>query len=506
MGVILFLLRQTINLFHDKSLNINLLQLIPMKILNFFFIGFIGLLSLEGYNQIIPDFTEHLISDEFYGVSALSVCDVDQDGVPDVVGASEYAQGIGAKGISWWRDNGNGFWDRHIIDTTYPNIMSLQTIDINQDGNIDVLVSDWALHKIAYWTSDGTNPPNWTKTEMAGNFYQAHDAVAADIDGNGYLDIVGVAAYLGIVRAWFQSSDGSWSTQLVDNSLSDARAVCVVDVDNDNDLDILAAATGSTHTLKLYFNGGGNPIQWDTVTIDNESGGHSLQGVDLDKDGDQDILVAEPVSGKIFWWRNEGGNPIGWVKEPIADLESAVRAVSGDLNDDDEPDVLGTGKFSSELSAWYNQSGSSSPWTKDLINDEYQHFWPSYMADMDGDTDLDFVAGAGGSGIISWWENQLITTNTNEVPNDPQFSVFPNPFCEQTVIEYCLEDCAEVHLQIFNLQGKLVKMLIEKNQNPGQYCIYWNGKDEEQRNVPSGLYLCRLLIDDHLAIQRIVKY
>ena len=477
-----------------------------MKTLKFLFAWCMVFLTIEGFGQIIPDFSEHVVSDEFYGVSGLSVCDVDRDGVLDVVGVSEFAQGIGAKGISWWKDNGNGLWDRHIIDTTYSNIMSLQTVDINQDSNMDVLISDWTMHKIAYWTSDGASPPNWTKTEMPGSFYQAHDACAADLDGNGYQDIVGVAAYFGIVRAWFQSSDGSWSTQLIDNSLSDARAVCAVDVDNDNDLDILAAATGTTNKLKLYLNEGGNPIQWDTVTMDDEYGGHSLQGVDLNKDGNQDILVADPVSGKIFWWRNEGGNPIGWVMEPIADLESAVRAVWGDLNDDDEIDVIGTGKFSNELSAWYNQGGGSFAWTKDLINDEYTYFWPSFVADMDGDSDLDFVAGAGGSGIISWWENQLNPTQIQEAHKNPRFHVFPNPFCEQTAIGYCLDDCAEVHLQIFNLQGKLVKILIEEIQNPGHYCIHWNGKDEEQRYVPSGLYLCRLLTDDHLTIQRIVKY
>jgi len=42
----------------------------------------------------------------------------------------------------------------------------------------------------------------------------------------------------------------------------------------------------------------------------------------------------------------------------------------------------------------------------------------------------------------------------------------------------------------------LVKNLLETVENPGEHTVTWDGKDEGGRDVPSGLYFCRLKIEE----------
>ncbi len=70
---------------------------------------------------------------------------------------------------------------------------------------------------------------------------------------------------------------------------------------------------------------------------------------------------------------------------------------------------------------------------------------------------------------------------------------YPNPFNPSTTISFSLESASEVSLQIYNLKGQLVKTLCSKQSFlPGRHELSWNGLDENQRSISSGLYLYRL--------------
>jgi hypothetical protein len=68
----------------------------------------------------------------------------------------------------------------------------------------------------------------------------------------------------------------------------------------------------------------------------------------------------------------------------------------------------------------------------------------------------------------------------------------PNPFNPTTIIRYDLAQASNIRLSIYNIDGKLVKMLIDGGKQAGYHSVEWNGKDEDGRQVPSGAYFYQL--------------
>jgi hypothetical protein len=69
---------------------------------------------------------------------------------------------------------------------------------------------------------------------------------------------------------------------------------------------------------------------------------------------------------------------------------------------------------------------------------------------------------------------------------------YPNPFNPQTCIAYHLAETSPVEIIVFDLLGRMVKTLQNGGQAAGSYHVTWNGTDENQQNVPSGVYLIHL--------------
>jgi hypothetical protein len=90
---------------------------------------------------------------------------------------------------------------------------------------------------------------------------------------------------------------------------------------------------------------------------------------------------------------------------------------------------------------------------------------------------------------------------TEEETGPPMYRLFqnyPNPFNSSTVIWYYLPDVgyqpAEVEIAIYNILGKLVRRLVSTRQYPGNHKVLWDGKDDLENEVASGIYFCRLKV------------
>lgn len=66
---------------------------------------------------------------------------------------------------------------------------------------------------------------------------------------------------------------------------------------------------------------------------------------------------------------------------------------------------------------------------------------------------------------------------------------YPNPFNPTTTIRYDLGKATLVTLQVYDLRGALITTLVHARQRPGHYSILWDARDQQQRNVPAGVYL-----------------
>ncbi|MBS4015906.1 MAG: SBBP repeat-containing protein [Candidatus Latescibacteria bacterium] len=84
------------------------------------------------------------------------------------------------------------------------------------------------------------------------------------------------------------------------------------------------------------------------------------------------------------------------------------------------------------------------------------------------------------------------------------FSISPNPFSSQTTIKYTLHFFEPVSLQIFDITGRAVKMLVNDLQLRGKYNIIWDGKDQKGNVVKQGVYFSILKIGDQQKQKKII--
>jgi len=69
---------------------------------------------------------------------------------------------------------------------------------------------------------------------------------------------------------------------------------------------------------------------------------------------------------------------------------------------------------------------------------------------------------------------------------------YPNPFNATTEICYAIPKDGHVVLSIFNSLGQKVRTLVDSEQRAGEHVIVWNGRDNMDQDVASGLYFCRM--------------
>lgn len=84
-------------------------------------------------------------------------------------------------------------------------------------------------------------------------------------------------------------------------------------------------------------------------------------------------------------------------------------------------------------------------------------------------------------------QNSLVASTSQLIGN------YPNPFNPTTTIDFVIaENSDRVQLQIYNVKGQKVKTLLNSKMQPGNYSINWNGKDEADKQVTSGIYFYKL--------------
>ena len=86
-----------------------------------------------------------------------------------------------------------------------------------------------------------------------------------------------------------------------------------------------------------------------------------------------------------------------------------------------------------------------------------------------------------------------ITNGSLNLPESPILKQnYPNPFNPTTIISFELIDYSNVSLKVYNILGKEIKTLLDKELSPGIYLISWEARDSNGRLLPSGVYLIQL--------------
>lgn len=79
---------------------------------------------------------------------------------------------------------------------------------------------------------------------------------------------------------------------------------------------------------------------------------------------------------------------------------------------------------------------------------------------------------------------------------------FPNPFDAETTIRIHLPEKAVMKLQVFDLQGALVRILTEGETGSGTHRFVWDGTNEHGMHVANGIYICHFSSGDRVFTQR----
>lgn len=94
---------------------------------------------------------------------------------------------------------------------------------------------------------------------------------------------------------------------------------------------------------------------------------------------------------------------------------------------------------------------------------------------------------------LKFADGQSKTFAQASLPTAYAVSSYPNPFNPVTTISYQLVEDAHVTLEVFDIMGRRVAALVNEEKSAGYYSVQWNGRDDLNHSLSSGVYLYRFI-------------
>ncbi len=104
----------------------------------------------------------------------------------------------------------------------------------------------------------------------------------------------------------------------------------------------------------------------------------------------------------------------------------------------------------------------------------------------------------------SWFVDLREDSSMVPTPAKLSLSNYPNPFNPSTSIAYSLPNDGMIEIEIYNIKGQLVKTLVNEEQLAGLYQTDWNGKDNNEKNVSTGIYFYKLSTGEQTLIKKML--
>lgn len=352
-------------------------------------------------------------------------------------------------------------WPVYDVDS-YGVLSSPAIGDIDNDGGLEIIAAGRDTHNIYAWDDDGTIVPGFP-VALSGLIESS--PTLADVDDDGDLEIFIATSsekvyglhHDGTFLAGWPQNMGGGSTERSSPSIGD--------IDGDGDLEIVCGS--AYHKVYAWHHDGSNVAGWPQST---GTSGAFAQGTPAlaDMDGDGSIEIIASAYTGLFVWDDDGTLHTGY---PAYTGMTRSSPVVADLDLDGDIEVI-VGSHNDSLYAW-DLTGTFNPdnihWSSfrhDLYNSGY-YYWGT--VGIEGDTEVTI-----GSTLFG-------------------FSCSPNPIINTSVISYMLSCNAVVHLDIYDVSGRLVQTLIDgEYSTSGEHSVMWNGMNGSGSMATPGIYFCRL--------------
>ena len=347
-----------------------------------------------------------------YPVSIHSV-DLDSDGDPDVLSASR-----DDNSIFWYENDGqrDPDFEAHLLTNQAFGAVSVSAADFDGDGDMDVVSASENDDQIAWYENVGGVPAQFIVQVIrtAGDLDpergdMAKSVMPADIDDDGDVDIV-YALEDGNEVGWYENDgavDPAFSQHTISTEVNHVKFVTAADVDRDGDIDIFSASTGDS-TVALFENDGASPPAWIEQPLTTGAlGARSVAVADINSDGLLDVVSASRDDNRLLWYPNQTIHRSAYFptfsRTLLAALQDSRGVDSGDLDHDGDLDVV---VVADADVIWIENDGAQPAGfrTHTVATGLRGGRWP-HVADLDHDGDLDIVVASTNDDTVSWYEN-----------------------------------------------------------------------------------------------------
>jgi len=398
---------------------------------------------------------QQLITDQSLGAQSVFAADFDNDGKIDVVTASLFNDKI-----SWYRNiDGLGNFNAENIIFSLDEPRYAYAADLDGDGDMDVISISYT-EDLVVWFENLDGEGNFgaqqnISTTADGSFY----ALAADIDGDGDMDIVGTSDLDNVV-AWYENLDGNGNfgnKQIITTTANNGRSIFAGDLDGDGDLDIVASSSGDV-ILSWFENlNGEGDFGEPHIIATTDLAKISVFAIDLDGDNDLDIVCASPGNDMISWYKNTDGlGTYGTEQIITSQADFAYAVFAADLDNDSDNDVLSASSIDNKI-AWYeNIDGLGNFSEQIIITTDAVSARSVFAADIDNDGDLDVLSASQNDNKIAWYENFTILGVKNNTLFT--FKVYPNPATDKLHIQSSNTSLNSV--SIMDINGRVIYLAV----------------------------------------------
>ncbi|MFX0040777.1 MAG: FG-GAP repeat domain-containing protein [Promethearchaeota archaeon] len=345
----------------------------------------------------LPTFSKITLAINFTEPGRIFGTDVDGDDDIDVISASS---GLGD--IAWWENNDLSF-TQHLIANNFPQVFFINVGDVDLDGDPDVLGPSWSGDEIAWWEN---NDSTFIKHTIASNYECAYSINTIDVDLDGDNDILSTG--IGEVTWWENDSNQTFTEHTIslgypEVSQEGHASIFAADLDNDNDVDIVTGSTSSTDTGEICCWENDGEENFTKIKLTNSYARvHDLQFIDMDNDGDIDIISNSVTLNTIDWFENIGN--LVFIRHKISGFNGPNSVFPIDLDKDGDFDIIATAIFGDRVS-WFENYGNMG-FSEHIISSNFDGASSCSAIDIDGDHDIDVLSTAWDADEVAIWIHQ----------------------------------------------------------------------------------------------------